>query len=63
MTCRHGAASLAHRAGVDDTGGDEIIAEMLHLPPRTIVAEGWAPNVGRARDLLLPRGVRNPKRR
>src|SRR5205085_1981637 len=40
-----------------DTGGGELIAEMPHLPPRMVVAEGWLPNVERARRLLSPRGV------
>ncbi|MEV1287654.1 methyltransferase domain-containing protein [Micromonospora sp. NPDC049679] len=40
-----------------DTGGGEIIAEALRLPPRMVVTEGWPPNVERARRLLSPRGV------
>jgi hypothetical protein len=40
-----------------DTGGGEIIADVPKLPPRMVVAEGWPPNVERARRLLSGRGV------
>jgi hypothetical protein len=40
-----------------DTGGGEIIAAVPRLPPRTVVTEGWPPNVAHARRLLSPRGV------
>jgi SAM-dependent methyltransferase len=46
------------RSALDvDTGGGEIVAEMPVLPARMAVTEGWAPNAGRARRLLGPRGV------
>jgi hypothetical protein len=53
------AARLAQaRSAMDiDTGGGEIIAGIPHLPSGMTVTEGWAPNVGHARDLLSPRGV------
>lgn len=37
-----------------DTGGGEIVSEAAVLPPRTVVTEGWPPNVERARALLGP---------
>jgi hypothetical protein len=40
-----------------DTGGGEVIAEAGSLPERMCVTESWPPNVDRARDLLVPRGV------
>lgn len=40
-----------------DTGGGEVIAEAPRLPPRTVVTEGWPPNVAHARRLLSGRGV------
>src|SRR5215468_488464 len=40
-----------------DTGAGEIIAEVLQLPPRMVVTEGWPPNVELARQRLSPRGV------
>lgn len=40
-----------------DTGGGEVLAEAPSFPPRMVAAEGWPPNVQRARELLGPRGV------
>ncbi|HZZ97664.1 MAG TPA: methyltransferase domain-containing protein [Jatrophihabitantaceae bacterium] len=40
-----------------DTGGGEVLAEALVLPPRMVVTEGWPPNAQRARAVLGPRGV------
>lgn len=40
-----------------DTGGGEIVAQMLQLPNTMVVTEGWGPNVEHARRLLSPRGV------
>ncbi len=40
-----------------DTGGGEILAQMPHLPPRTVVTEGWPRNAERAERLLSPRGA------
>jgi SAM-dependent methyltransferase len=40
-----------------DTGGGEVVAEAPTLPARMCVTEAWPPNVARARQLLLPRGV------
>jgi hypothetical protein len=53
------AARLPHAtAALDiDTGGGEIIAGLPALPPRMCVTESWPPNIGRARELLSPRGV------
>jgi SAM-dependent methyltransferase len=40
-----------------DTGGGEVVAEAMSLPPRMVVTEGWPANARRARELLGPRGV------
>jgi hypothetical protein len=40
-----------------DTGGGELLVELLPLPAHTVAVEGWAPNVPVARDRLTPFGV------
>jgi len=54
------AAKLATaRAALDiDTGGGEVVAEASTLPAMMCVTEAWPPNAERARELLVPRGVR-----
>ncbi|WP_216841178.1 methyltransferase domain-containing protein [Acidobacterium sp. S8] len=46
------------RSALDiDTGGGEVVSEAATLPERMCVTEAWPPNVQRARELLIPRGV------
>ncbi|MFD7512421.1 SAM-dependent methyltransferase [Streptomyces sp. NPDC059853] len=40
-----------------DTGGGELLAGLAPLPRRMWATEGWAPNVGAARQRLEPLGV------
>jgi SAM-dependent methyltransferase len=39
------------------TGGGEVLAQLAPLPPRTVAAEGYPPNVAIARARLAPLGV------
>ncbi len=39
------------------TGGGEVLAGVPRLAPVTVATESWPPNLGRARDLLAPRGA------
>jgi SAM-dependent methyltransferase len=39
------------------TGGGEVLAGVPTLARRTVVTEGWPPNIARAATLLRPRGV------
>ena len=46
------------RSALDiDTGGGEVVSEAATLPEKMCVIEAWPPNVQRARELLIPRGV------
>lgn len=46
------------RSSLDiDTGGGEILAKMPHLPARSAATESWEPNLVRAREQLVRRGV------
>lgn len=47
----------AQRALDLDTGGGEVINEVVDLPNRMVVTEAYPPNVERARTLLASRGV------
>jgi SAM-dependent methyltransferase len=40
-----------------DTGGGELLAELMPLPPHTVAVESWSPNTPVARDRLTPFGV------
>lgn len=40
-----------------DTGGGEVLNEARRFPPVMFATEGWPPNVQRARERLVPRGV------
>ncbi|MGJ7525366.1 class I SAM-dependent methyltransferase [Variovorax sp. GB1P17] len=39
------------------TGGGEWLSRLAYRPARTVATEGWAPNVGIARERLAPLGV------
>lgn len=39
------------------TGGGEWLSRLAFRPARTVATEGWAPNVGIARERLAPLGV------
>ncbi|MET7524496.1 class I SAM-dependent methyltransferase [Streptomyces sp900116325] len=39
------------------TGGGEVLASALKLPPVTAATESWPPNIARATALLHPRGA------
>lgn len=39
------------------TGGGEWLSRLPHRPARTVATEGWAPNVGIARERLAPLGI------
>jgi SAM-dependent methyltransferase len=46
------------RAALDvQTGGGEVLAECVTLPPTMAATESWPPNLRRATELLHPRGV------
>lgn len=40
-----------------DTGGGEVLDQASVLPPRMVATESWEPNLLRARERLVPRGV------
>lgn len=39
------------------TGGGEWLSQLPYRPARTVATEGWAPNVGIARERLAPLGI------
>ncbi|XXF79677.1 class I SAM-dependent methyltransferase [Myxococcaceae bacterium GXIMD 01537] len=54
MAERMGRASAALDI---QTGGGEVLAGVTKLPPLTVAAESWPPNIAKATRLLHPRGV------